>query len=440
MQQLEPNQENNIPEMTKEQECALKKSFRKGMRRGVIGTLIVCVIIFGAIIGMSQNRLAKTSVAVMVTEDGEQRKEMLEYDTLLDQATIQKINYIAAVIQASYYQDVDRAALADGLFQGLFNSLDIYSEYYTKEEYDDLYNMEISGSYCGIGATLTQNMNTMVVEVVNVQEGSPAEEAGIKEGDLILMADEYDATAMELSEFITHVKGEEGTKVTIEVYRESIGEYLTFEITRRPLDVITVESDMLQNNTGYIQITEFGGKTSEQFHDALETLQDQGMEELVIDLRSNPGGNFSTVVEILDMLLSDGMIVYTEDKYGNRQEYLATDDESLDIPLAVLVDENSASASEIFAGAVKDHGIGTLIGTTTFGKGIVQGVQPLSDGSALKLTNSTYYTPNGTCIHGTGVTPDIEIEFEFLGGEKDEYEYQYDNQIQKALEVLNQTE
>ena len=437
MQQFEQNQESNLPELTKEQERALKKSFRKGLRRGVIATAVVCVVAFACIIGISQNGLEKTTVAVTVTEDGQQHQEVLEYDTLLDRATIQKINYIAAVLQSSYYEDVDREDLVDGLFQGLFNSLDIYSQYYTQEEYDELYNMEITGSYCGIGATLTQNMNTMIVQVVNVQEGSPAEEAGIQEGDILVSADEYDATTMELSEFVSHVKGEEGTTVSIKVYRETTGEYYTYEITRRPLDVITVESEMLKDNTGYIQVTEFGGKTSDQFHDALEELKEEGMESVIIDLRSNPGGNLSTVTEMLDMILSEGMIVYTEDKYGNRQEYLATDEESLDLPLVVLIDANSASASEIFAGAIKDHQVGTLVGTTTYGKGIVQGVQPLSDGSALKLTTSTYYTPSGTCIHGTGITPDIELEYEFLGGEDDTYEYQYDNQIQKALEVLN---
>lgn len=438
MDNFEKEREQVLSNLTKEQEKALKKTFRKGIRRGFVVAVILCVVVFLGVTSITQGRLNKTTVAVTVTEDGQKRKELLEYDTLLDKETVEKINYIAAVIQSSYYEDVSREDLENGLFQGLFNSLDVYSEYYTKEEYDELYNMEITGSYCGIGATLTQNMNTMVVEVVNVQEGSPAEEAGIKKGDLLLSADEYDATTMELSEFVSHVKGEEGTKVTIEVYREATEEYLTFEVTRRPLDVITVDSEMIDDTIGYIQITEFGGKTSQQFHDALETLTSQGMEQVIVDVRSNPGGNLSSVVEILDMILSEGMIVYTEDKYGNREEFLATDQESLDMPMAVLIDGNSASASEIFAGAVKDHQVGTLIGTTTYGKGIVQGVQPLLDGSALKMTTSTYYTPNGTCIHGTGVQPDVEIEYEFLGDEDTEYAYEYDNQIQKAIEVLKQ--
>ena len=315
-------------------------------------------------------------------------------------------------------------------------TLDVVSEYYTKEEYDDLYTMGISGSYCGIGATLSQNMDTMVVEVVKVQEGSPAEEAGIKKGDLLVSADEYIATSMELSEFVTHVKGEEGTTVTIEVYRESTEEYLTFEITRRPLDVITVEAEMMENNTGYVLLSEFGGKTAPQFRDAIASLQAQGMDKVIIDLRSNPGGNLTSVVEILDMILPEGMIVYTEDKYGNRQEFLATDEESLDMPMVVLIDGNSASASEIFAGAVKDHQIGTLVGTTTYGKGIVQSVMPMTDGSAVKLTISSYFTPKGNNIHGIGVEPDIVCEFD-AEAYYDDPDHP-DNQLEKAREVLTE--
>lgn len=430
------NQGKEIPELTKEQERAMKKSFRKGMRRGFALAVVLCVLVVLGTAGIYKDRLEKTTVKVAVTEDGQQRQQVQEYDTLLSRKVIEKINYISALIQSGYYEEVDVEELENGLFQGLFNSLDIYSEYYTKKEYDDLYSMGISGSYCGIGATLSQNMDTMVVEVMKVQEGSPAEEAGIKKGDLLISADEYIATNMELSEFVSHVKGEEGTTVTIEVYRESTEEYLTFEITRRPLDVITVEAEMMENNTGYVLLSEFGGKTAQQFREAMESLQAQGMEKVIIDLRSNPGGNMSSVVEILDMILAEGMIVYTEDKYGNRQEFLATDQESLDMPMVVLIDGNSASASEIFAGAVKDHQIGTLVGTTTYGKGIVQAVRSLPDGSAVKMTTSTYYTPNGTCIHGTGVQPDIELEYEYLGDTDQEYEYQYDNQIQKALEVI----
>lgn len=429
-------QEVMLPDMTKEQERALKKSFRKGMRRGIAGAVVVCVIAFLAVTSAVQMRQNRTSVRVTVTEDGKQHQEVLQYDSLLDTATVQKINYIAAMLQSGYYENLDQEALTNGLFQGLFNAADIYSQYYTKEEYDELYNMEITGSYCGIGATLSQNMNTMVVEVVNVQAGSPAEEAGIEAGDILVSADEYEATTMELSEFVSHVKGEEGSSVEIKIYRESTGEYHTYEITRRPLDVITIKSELLEDRTGYIQITEFGGKTAEQFDAAVDELLDQGMEKVIIDLRSNPGGNLNSVIDILDRILSEGLIVYTEDKYGNRQEYYATDEESLEIPMAVLINENSASASEIFAGAVKDYQIGTLIGTTTYGKGIVQGVQPLSDGSAIKLTTSRYYTPSGICIHGTGVSPDVELEYTFTGGEGQEYAYLYDNQIQKALEVL----
>lgn len=415
-----------------------KRGFGKGVILGFVIAVVLCLIIFVGVGGLMIDQLTKTTVAVMVPEDGKPQKEVLEYDTILDVNTVQKLNYIAAAIQSMYYEEVSREELIHGLYQGLFSELDIYSEYYTKEEFQDIYSMDVVGSYCGIGATLSQDMNTMIVEVVNVQKDSPAEEAGVKKGDLLLRADEYESTSMELSEFVTHVKGEEGTHVMIEVYRESTDEYLEFDIVRRPLDIITVESEMLSEETGYIQITEFSGKTTEQFETALDNLLGQGTENLIVDLRGNPGGNVTTVVSILDRIIDEGMIVYTEDKYGNRQEYRATDDQSLDLPLVVLIDQNSASASEIFAGAIKDHELGTLVGTTTYGKGIVQGLQELADGSALKMTTSTYYTPSGTCIHGVGVEPDVEVEYEFLGEDSDEYVYSLDNQIQKALELLEQ--
>lgn len=413
-----------------------KTMYRKGMRRGIIGTIIVCaVLVFAGGMFLNHSGL-KTRIRVQATEDGKQVTKVLSYDSLLDQSTVDKINYLAADIQANYYEDVDVDAMKEGLYQGLFNALDQYSQYFTKEEYDELMKSDVSGSYSGIGATLNQNSDTKQVTVVSVQDGSPAQEAGIQAGDVIVKADDYTAADMELSEFVSHLKGEEGTKVTVQIYRSSDHSYKDLTLTRKSLEIKTVDSQMLENNVGYIRITEFVQTTTGQFETALNDLKAQGMTSLIVDLRSNPGGLVSSVTDILQNIIPKGMIVYTEDKYNNRNEYQSTGEKQLDMPLVVLVNENSASASEIFAGAVKDRQCGTLIGTTTFGKGIVQGIQNLSDGSGAKMTTSRYYTPNGVCIQGKGIEPDITLEYQFLGNDNQAYSYSLDNQIQKALEVL----
>ena len=413
-----------------------KTMYRKGMRRGIIGTIIVCaVLVFAGGMFLNHSGL-KTRIRVQATEDGKQVTKVLSYDSLLDQSTVDKINYLAADIQANYYEDVDVDAMKEGLYQGLFNALDQYSQYFTKEEYDELMKSDVSGSYSGIGATLSQNSDTKQVTVVSVQDGSPAQEAGIQAGDVIVKADDYTAADMELSEFVSHLKGEEGTKVTVQIYRSSDHSYKDLTLTRKSLEIKTVDSQMLENNVGYIRITEFVQTTTGQFETALNDLKAQGMTSLIVDLRSNPGGLVSSVTDILQNIIPKGMIVYTEDKYNNRNEYQSTGEKQLDMPLVVLVNENSASASEIFAGAVKDRQCGTLIGTTTFGKGIVQGIQNLSDGSGAKMTTSRYYTPNGVCIQGKGIEPDITLEYQFLGNDDQAYSYSLDNQIQKALEVL----
>lgn len=357
-------------------------------------------------------------------------------ERVLDSETTEKIETLASYIQSTYYEEVDIEDLREGLYEGLFENLDAYSQYYTEEEYESLLESSLEGTYCGIGASLQQDTETMMVTVVRVYEGSPAEEAGLEAGDVIYMVDDYEATSMELSELVTHIRGEESTTVHLVTYRN--GEEIEYDIERKNLTFPTVSSDMLDGSIGYIAVSEFTEATTEQFTEALDDLQEQGMEALIVDLRSNPGGVLTTVCDMLDEILPEGLILYTEDRDGNREEYRSTDDTSLELPLVVLVDENSASASEIFAGAIQDREAGTIVGTTTFGKGVVQSIRTLSDGTAFKVTTHRYYTPGGTCIQDIGITPDVEIEYEFLGGEDDEYSYELDNQIQKALEILRE--
>jgi carboxyl-terminal processing protease len=251
------------------------------------------------------------------------------------------------------------------------------------------------------------------------------------------MVNDIEATSMQLDELVQKIRGEEGTKVHLQVYRESTGAVLEFDVTRRSVIIPSIEGEMLSDGIGYIQITEFQEKTAEQFDAMVEELQTQGMKGLIVDVRANPGGYLNTVADILDSVLPKGLLVYTEDKYGNRQE-LSSDASALDIPMVVLIDGNSASASEIFAGAIKDYEWGTLVGTTTYGKGIVQNIIPLSDGDAIKLTTSKYFTPNGNYIHEVGIAPDVEIEYEYSGPEDEPYDKQYDNQFLKAVELMKE--
>ncbi len=336
-----------------------------------------------------------------------------------------------------YYMDKTTAdALQTGAYKGMLEALgDPYSCYYTAEEYSAL--MESSnGVYCGIGSTVQQNINTMIMTIVKPFVGGPAYEAGMLPGDIIYKVDGKDVTGMDINSVVAMMKGEEGTKVTVTVIREGVDDPIDMEITRRMVEVPTIEHEMLKNNIGYIQITEFDDVTVDQFKNAIKSLRAEGMQALVIDLRDNGGGLLTAVVDMLDYMLPKGMIVYTEDKYGAREEYRSTDDDVFELPLAVLINGNSASASEIFAAAIQDYKLGTLVGTTSFGKGIVQSVFPLSDGTAVKLTVSKYYTPNGRSIHGTGVTPDIEVDLLDELKKKVVIEHDEDNQLQAALQYL----
>ena len=272
-----------------------------------------------------------------------------------------------------------------------------------------------------------------MTKLVHVLEDTPAEEAGLKDGDIIVAVDEIPTRGKTLSDVVMEVKGKEGTQVHLTIYREGEYDYLEFDITRRAIETKTVAYEMDEaTHIATIQIAEFDTVTTEQFDEALKNARKDGMKALIIDLRDNPGGNLSAVVDIGRELLPEGLIVYTEDKYGKREEYKSDGKQELEVPLVVLVNENSASAAEILAGAVKDYGIGTILGTTTYGKGIVQKIYGLTDGSAVKLTVSHYYTPKGNDIHGVGIKPDEELELDAEKFVKDGI----DNQRERAKEIL----
>lgn len=348
---------------------------------------------------------------------------------------VNKLQLLEETIDNVFYlEEATDQEMAEGIYKGMVASLeDPYSEYYTVEELTEL--MEQSeGIYYGIGAYVSLDEVSTLPKITGVIEGAPAQEVDLRANDIIYEVDGVSTYGLTLNEAVALIKGEEGTEVVLTIVREGESDYLKIPVTRRKVESPTVNYEMLDEETAYIQIVEFDEVTVDQFADALATVKGSGMKGLILDLRANPGGSLNAVLEIARMLLPEGLIVYTEDKSGRRSEYGCDGRRELDVPLVVLVDMNSASASEILAGAIKDYGTGTLVGTTTYGKGIVQQVMPFWDGSAVKLTISTYYTPNGNNIHGIGIVPDVECEFD--GEAYYNAEEPYDNQLEKAKEVL----
>lgn len=336
-----------------------------------------------------------------------------------------KLNSIDSLLDSFYFDDVDDQETAEKIYKAYIDSYgDKYTVYYTPEEYKSLVE-STTGKFYGIGA-VCQKSDEGGILVVDIYKECSGYKAGLRAGDRIIKVDDTDIKDKDLSSAVAMIKGEKGTTVNLQLIRGS--ETLSVTVTRDEVQVKTVSYEMMENNIGYISILQFEEVTTAQFKSAVADLTNQGMKGLVIDIRSNPGGLLSTVVDILDYILPKGLIVYTQDKDGNKREYKGNDDNELNVPMAVLVNGNSASASEIFAGAVQDYEKGTIIGTQTFGKGIVQTIKPLTDGSAVKFTIAKYFTPKGQDIHGKGVTPDVVVE---LNEDSDE-----DNQLNTAIEEV----
>lgn len=354
---------------------------------------------------------------------------------LLSDSVVQKLQGLEQAIDTYYYKtDVDKSEEADGLYKGLLDSLgDPYSVYYTEEEYQELVS-DTEGTYSGIGAYVSMDNDIEMPRISGFIEGSPAEEAGVQVDDIIYEVEGESTQGLELSVVVSKIKGEEGTTVHIKFYRQSTGEYPEFDIERKTIESPTVSTEMKDNNIGYLRITEFDTVTYDQFIEGYTDLQEQGMEALILDLRSNPGGSLSVVCDIARQLLPEGTIVYTVDRDGNREDYECDGKNEIQIPVVVLVNGYSASASEILSGALKDYDKATLIGTTTYGKGVVQRIFNFTDGTAIKLTISNYYTPNGNDINGVGIEPDEVLELDAEAYAEDGT----DNQLDRAIEVLTE--
>ena len=409
-----------------------RQAFFGGMFWGIIiGSIFSCacvLIIRGVLLYKNGNEIQ------IPKEEVEESSDKEAANTAITSETIRKLRTLESAIDIYYYQEgLDYEEMQNGIFSGLVESLnDPYSDYYTKEELEKV-NQDNEGIYYGIGAYMSLDTALSRPKISGIIPNTPAEEVGLRENDIITEIGEISTYQMDTQEAVTYIRGEEGTTVDLTIYREGEPDYLHFTVERRKVESPTVESEM-KGDVGYIRITGFEEVTVHQFEDAYQALEKEGMKGLIIDVRSNPGGLLTTVLDICRMILPKGLIVYTEDKYGQKQEYTCDGKNEIDIPLAVLINGNSASASEILAGAVQDYGIGTIVGTTTYGKGVVQNIFGLSDGSAVKLTISTYYTPNGNNIHGIGIVPDVEVE---LDADK-YYDEKIDTQIEKALEIVNE--
>ena len=401
------------------------EKFLKGLFCGVF---LVLICMAGCLLHLQWKMTRRAAVST----DSEKTETL---DMNLSQVK-KKTGEIEELINAYYLDEIDGQKVEDTMYTGMVAGLeDPYSVYYSKEELESM-EESISGAYSGIGATLTQDPDTGELSVVSCFDGTPAQEAGLKPGDVITGWNGKSVEGMELSELVSKIKTDPEEQLTLEIERD--GETLEVELTRREVQIPTVEYEMLDNQIGYIRLVEFDEVTADQFKEALEDLENQNMEKLIIDVRNNPGGVLQVVCDMLDQLLPEGLIVYTEDKNGNRKEYTSDEEHQFTKPLAVLANENSASASEIFAGAIQDYGIGTIVGTTTFGKGIVQRTFYLSDGTGVKLTVAKYYTPKGHDIHKKGITPDVEIELDEELKNQSSISHEEDNQLQKAIEVLQE--
>ena len=381
-------------------------------------------------LSMKDNNTGGKAQAEEGKQNGSDVSEMLE-----DKDVQAKVNEINTYIDNYYYFDIDPEVQEESFYDGIMNGLDDpYSVYYTKEEYQDLLE-DNSGEYFGVGAVVTQDA-TMKVTVVRPIKGSPAEAAGVKADDVIVEVDGTEITDQELSLVVEMIRGEKGTTAHIKVYRPSEDKYIEFDIQRAEVENVSVDYRMLDNKVGYISVTQFYENTPKEYKEAVEDLEKQGAKGLIVDLRDNPGGLLNAVVEMCAYTLDGGNIVTTKDRNGKvTSSFDDNDDHCIDIPMVVLVNGNSASASEIFAGAMKDTDTAELVGTTTFGMGIVQSILPLSDGTAIKITVSKYFTPGGNDIHEIGIDPDYEVELQDRSNAVN-LDYEDDLQLQKAEEVI----
>lgn len=345
------------------------------------------------------------------------------------------LSQFRAELENKYIGEINDEELIDGALKGYVNALgDPYTTYYTKEEMKEIME-ETNGNFVGIGVYMTENIKDNVIMIIKPIENSPAEKAGILPGDIITKVNDVEYTGDKLEEASNKIRGEEGTKVKLEIYRN--GETKEFEITRKKVVISHITTKVLEDNIGYIAISDFDGNCANEFKTKYKELEKKGITKLIIDIRNNGGGIVDESLEIANTMVEKGStLLITKDKKNNEDITKATENPIINMPVVVLTNEYSASASEILAGALKDNNKATLVGTKTYGKGIIQELNKLSDGSGLKVTVSEYYTPNHTAINKIGITPDVEVELSAEAKKQLNLEDKDDNQLQKAIEIL----
>ena len=353
-----------------------------------------------------------------------------DYNSLKE---LNKFIRVKTFLDSHYYRDTDPAALEEGAIRGMLEALeDPYTVYMDKDEYDS-FMTHTTGTYEGIGLVV-EGGEDGYIRVVAPIEDTPSARAGIRTADRIIRVDGQEVYADQLERAVAMMKGPEGTEVVLTIMREGLSDPFDVNIVREEIRLVTVKSEVIEDNIGYVRISAFDEKTDEDFRTQIKRLQGEGIQGLILDLRGNPGGLLDVVVRVADFIMGKGLIVYTEDRQGNRNEELS-DDGELGLPLVVLVDGGSASASEILAGAIQDSETGILVGTRTFGKALVQTIQGLGDGSAIKMTIAQYYTPKGRSIQGSGIQPDYVVERPddaVIG----DYSEGKDTQLAEALELI----
>lgn len=424
----------------------LRSDSKKCMARRVICGSFASVMVAGSLSGCGVvDKLSSVGDNPQIIDETNGSSESFSESS---KSVKNKTEEIEGIIDKYFYFDQDDEKREESYYDGIMKGLDDpYSVYYTQEEYEKLME-EDSGKFEGIGATVSKDNEKGTIYIVKPIVGSPAEKAGLLPDDVVVAVDDLDITTdMELDYVVDHIRGEKGSTVTLKIYRAGEPDYLYIDIVRDTIVNTTVSYEMLDNSIGYIEVEQFVENTPELFEDAIDDLQSQGAKGLVIDLRNNPGGLLKAVIEMADYVIDDsltanganqaGLLLQTKDKNDKvLEEFECGDKHSVDLPMAVLVNKNSASASEIFSGCLKDYGVAKIVGETTYGKGIVQSVMKLKDGSAVKLTIAQYFLPSGISIHKTGVTPDVEVELDDDQKRKITIEHDKDNQLQEAIKQL----